>query len=77
MKELAGCKADVVLIHLNHTNPLLTFDSPERAEALAAGFKVSSYSPFCPIATSFHSCHHAGAVFPVKSFLRSCRTHLL
>lgn len=41
MAELLGCKAEVVLIHLNHTNPLLTADSPERAKALAAGFKVT------------------------------------
>ncbi len=39
---LADSKAEVVLIHLNHTNPLLAVDSPERAEAVAAGFKVRS-----------------------------------
>lgn len=50
MAELIGCKAEVVLIHLNHTNPLLTADSPERAKALAAGFKVSSV---CLVSTSF------------------------
>ncbi|CAM9175526.1 unnamed protein product, partial [Pylaiella littoralis] len=43
MAELLGCKAEVVLIHLNHTNPLLTADSPERAKALAAGFKVGTF----------------------------------
>lgn len=41
MAELAGCRAEVVLVHLNHTNPLITADSPERAQAVAAGFKVS------------------------------------
>lgn len=50
MAELVGCKAEVILIHLNHTNPLLTADSPERAKALAAGFKVSSG---CSVSTSF------------------------
>lgn len=40
MKELAGCKAEVILVHLNHTNPLFVVDSPERAEAEAVGFKV-------------------------------------
>ncbi|CAN0270332.1 unnamed protein product, partial [Hapterophycus canaliculatus] len=40
MAELAGCRAEVVFIHLNHTNPLITADSPERARAIAAGFKV-------------------------------------
>ena len=40
MKELAGCKAEVVLVHLNHTNPLFVVGSPERAQAEAAGFKV-------------------------------------
>lgn len=44
MKELAGCKAEVVLVHLNHTNPLFVVDSPERERAAAAGFKVSSTS---------------------------------
>ncbi|CAN0000015.1 unnamed protein product [Ectocarpus sp. 12 AP-2014] len=43
MAQLAGCKAEVVLIHLNHTNPLLTADSPERAQAVAAGYKVGSF----------------------------------
>ncbi|CAM9411813.1 unnamed protein product [Scytosiphon promiscuus] len=43
MAELAGCKAEVVLIHLNHTNPLVTAESPERAQALAAGFKVGTF----------------------------------
>lgn len=42
MSILAGSKAEVVLIHLNHTNPLLAVDSPERAEAIASGFKVRS-----------------------------------
>ncbi|CAM9296468.1 unnamed protein product, partial [Laminaria digitata] len=41
MKELAGCKAEVVLVHLNHTNPLFVVDSPERTQAETAGFKVS------------------------------------
>lgn len=40
MKELTGCKAEVVLVHLNHTNPLFVMGSPERAQAEAAGFKV-------------------------------------
>lgn len=44
MKELAGCKAEVVFVHLNHTNPLLAKDSPERASVLAAGFKVIASS---------------------------------
>lgn len=39
--ELSGVKAEVVLIHLNHTNPLLSAHSPERAEAIAGGFTVS------------------------------------
>lgn len=52
MKELAGCKADVVLIHLNHTNPLFAMDSPERAQALAAGFAVSVLVATRPSRTS-------------------------
>ncbi|CAM9770207.1 unnamed protein product [Ectocarpus sp. 4 AP-2014] len=43
MAQLSGCNAEVVLIHLNHTNPLLTADSPERAQAVAAGYKVGSF----------------------------------
>ena len=39
--QLTGVKAEVVLIHLNHTNPLLSTHSPERAEAMACGFTVS------------------------------------
>lgn len=37
--RLRGVRADVNLIHLNHTNPLLR-DTPERAWLVAQGFKV-------------------------------------
>eukprot|EP00903_Cladosiphon_okamuranus_P009332 g8900.t1 len=41
--QLTGVKAEVVLIHLNHTNPLLSVNSPERAEAVAGGFTVGAF----------------------------------
>lgn len=40
--RLAGCHAEVVLTHLNHTNPLLTSGSPQRQQVLAAGVQVMS-----------------------------------
>ncbi|CAM9338723.1 unnamed protein product [Discosporangium mesarthrocarpum] len=43
VKRLEGSHAEVVLIHLNHTNPLLTRDSEERAHVQRAGFKVAEY----------------------------------
>lgn len=49
--QLTGVKAEVVLIHLNHTNPLLSTHSPERAEAMAGGFTVS-----WDVALPTHTC---------------------
>lgn len=59
--ELTGVKAEVVLIHLNHTNPLLSAHSPERAEAVAGGFTVSWGKLLCPACTFLllHSLFHA------------------
>lgn len=39
VERLRGVKAEVNLIHLNHTNPLLR-DTPQRAWLVAQGFKV-------------------------------------
>ena len=38
----AAERAKVYFIHLNHTNPLLNPDSPERREVLRQGFKVAT-----------------------------------
>jgi pyrroloquinoline quinone biosynthesis protein B len=38
----AAERAKVYFIHLNHTNPLLNPDSPERREVQRLGFKVAT-----------------------------------
>lgn len=40
VKVLADCGTEVVLTHFNHTNPILSKESLERAAVLAKGFKV-------------------------------------
>lgn len=40
VKVLADCDTEVVLTHFNHTNPILSEESVERAMVLAKGFKV-------------------------------------
>ena len=52
VKELEGCAAEVVLTHLNHTNPLLSKDSNERAMVLAKGFKVGRRAHWKSLAQS-------------------------
>lgn len=56
MRILAGCSAEVVLIHFNHTNPLISADSAQRAEAIAAGFKVRTLE-YHALQTRWHELH--------------------
>jgi pyrroloquinoline quinone biosynthesis protein B len=41
LAALAGLSARKIYIHINHTNPILREDSPERAAVAAAGWEVA------------------------------------
>jgi pyrroloquinoline quinone biosynthesis protein B len=42
LEALAALDAEVALVHINNTNPMLLEDSPERAEAEGAGLVISA-----------------------------------
>ena len=42
LRRLGGLTARRILTHINNTNPILIYDSPERREVEAAGFEIAA-----------------------------------